>query len=47
MTVSRGELFKAINNIYGRKGMSKKDSEDLCDFILSFFGYEDYIILPC
>ncbi|AGO60475.1 MULTISPECIES: DUF6015 family protein [Ferroplasma] len=44
MTVSRGELFKAIDNIYGRKGMSKKDSEDLCDFILSFFGYEDYII---
>ena len=44
MTVSRDELLKAIENIYGKKGMSEKDSEDLCDFILSFFGYEDYII---
>ncbi|WP_337860612.1 DUF6015 family protein [Ferroplasma sp.] len=44
MTVSREELLKAIENIYGNKGMAEKDSKDLCDFILSFFGYEDYII---
>lgn len=44
MTVSREELLKAISNIYGNKGMSSKDSEDLCDFILSFFGYEDYVL---
>jgi hypothetical protein len=44
MTVSREELLKAISNIYGNKGMSAKDSEDLCDFILSFFGYEDYVL---
>jgi hypothetical protein len=44
MTVSRDELLKAIDSIYGKKGMSENDSKDLCDFILSFFGYEDYII---
>jgi hypothetical protein len=44
MTVSRDELLKAISNIYGKKGMSEKDSEDLCDFIFSFFGYEDYVL---
>ncbi len=44
MTVNREELLKAIENIYGEKGMELKDSEELCDFILSFFGYEDYVL---
>ncbi len=44
MTIDRNELIKAIDNVYGKKGMSEKDVEDLCDFILSFFGYEDYVL---
>ncbi|MEM0139402.1 MAG: DUF6015 family protein [Ferroplasma sp.] len=44
MTVERLELLKAIENIYGNKGMPEKASEELCDFILSFFGYEDYVL---
>ncbi len=45
MTVmTREVLFKALEKTYGRKGMVRRDVEDLCDFILSFFGYEDYVL---
>ncbi len=44
MTVNRNELLRALDNIYGKKGMSSRDVEDLCDFILSFFGYDDYVL---
>ena len=27
-----------------KKGMARKDVEELCDFVLSFFGYEDYVL---
>ncbi len=44
MTIDRNELIRAIENVYGKKGMLEKEVEDLCDFILSFFGYEDYVL---
>ncbi len=44
MTIDREELFAALNNIYGKRGMSQKDVDDLCDFVLSFFGYENYVL---
>lgn len=45
MTVSRDELLKAIDNVYGKESYSEDDSKNICDFILSFFGgHEDYIM---
>ncbi len=42
--ITRDVLLKALDKIYGRRGMVKKDIEELSDFILSFFGYEDYVL---
>ncbi|BAB59576.1 hypothetical protein [Thermoplasma volcanium GSS1] len=42
--VTREMLLQALNNIYGKKGMSRPDVEDLSDFVLSFFGYDDYVL---
>ena len=37
-------LISALEKTYGKKGMARKDVEELCDFVLSFFGYEDYVL---
>ncbi|CAC11480.1 conserved hypothetical protein [Thermoplasma acidophilum] len=42
--VTREKLLQALDNIYGKKGMSRPDVEDLSDFVLSFFGYDDYVL---
>ena len=42
--LTRDVLIKALENTYGQKGMVTGDIEELCDFILSFFGYEDYVL---
>ena len=42
--MTRGVLIKALENTYGKKGMAHGDIEELCDFVLSFFGYEDYVL---
>ncbi|MCL4421463.1 MAG: hypothetical protein M1477_07230 [Candidatus Thermoplasmatota archaeon] len=42
--LTRDVLIKALENTYGQRGMVPGDIEELCDFILSFFGYEDYVL---
>ncbi|MCL6089969.1 MAG: hypothetical protein M1393_02900 [Candidatus Thermoplasmatota archaeon] len=42
--MTRGVLIKALEKTYGRKGMDKGDVEELSDFVLSFFGYDDYVL---
>ncbi len=42
--LTRDILIKALKNTYGQKGMAIRDIEELCDFVLSFFGYEDYVL---
>ncbi len=42
--MTREMLIAALENVYGKKGMDTKDVEELSDFILSFFGYEDYVL---
>jgi hypothetical protein len=42
--MTRETLIKALENTYGKKGMIHSDVEELCDFVLSFFGYEDYVL---
>ena len=45
MTVLKREiLLRALENTYGKKGMAKEDVSELCNFLLSFFGYEDYVL---
>ena len=45
MVVLRREtLIKALENVYGTKGLTRGDVLDLCDFLLDFFGYEDYVL---
>lgn len=42
--MTREVLVMALEKTYGRKGMAHGDVEDLCDFVLSFFGYDDYVL---
>ncbi|MCL4328833.1 MAG: hypothetical protein M1151_01840 [Candidatus Thermoplasmatota archaeon] len=42
--ITREMLIAALENIYGKRGMVIKDIQDLSDFLLSFFGYEDYVL---
>ena len=42
--MTRNVLIRALENTYGKKGMAHGDIEELCDFVLSFFGYEDYVL---
>ncbi|AAT42808.1 DUF6015 family protein [Picrophilus oshimae] len=44
MGISRDTLIRALKNTYGKNGMNDKDIDDLCDFILAFFGYDDYVL---
>ncbi|MHB1439937.1 MAG: DUF6015 family protein [Cuniculiplasma sp.] len=45
MVVLRREtLISALQNVYGTKGLTRGDVLDLCDFVLDFFGYEDYVL---
>jgi uncharacterized protein (TIGR01777 family) len=37
-------LIRALEKTYGKKGMGQGDIEELCDFVLSFFGYDDYVL---
>lgn len=42
--VTREVLIAALENVFGSKGMVRGDVEELADFVLSFFGYEDYVL---
>ena len=42
--VTRDLLIAALESIYGKKGMVRKYIEELADFVLSFFGYDDYVL---
>ena len=42
--MTREILTRALEKTYGRKGMIHSDVEELCDFVLSFFGYDDYVL---
>ncbi|MCL5666021.1 MAG: hypothetical protein M1315_04210 [Candidatus Thermoplasmatota archaeon] len=42
--MDRETLIKALEKTYGKSGMLRRDIEELSDFILSFFGYDDYIL---
>ncbi len=42
--VTREVLIAALENVFGSKGMDRGDIEELSDFVLSFFGYEDYVL---
>jgi hypothetical protein len=42
--ITRDLLIQALDNVYGKKGMARRDIEELSDFVLSFFGYEDYVL---
>lgn len=42
--LTRELLIAALEKTYGRKGMASADIADLSDFVLSFFGYEDYVL---
>lgn len=42
--MNRDILIKALEKTYGKSGMMRRDIEELSDFILSFFGYDDYIL---
>ncbi len=42
--LTREHLIRALEKTYGTKGMPQGDIEELSDFILSFFGYEDYVL---
>ncbi|MCL4332339.1 MAG: hypothetical protein M1162_02320 [Candidatus Thermoplasmatota archaeon] len=42
--MTREMLIAALENVYGKRGMGIKDIKDLSDFLLSFFGYEDYVL---
>ncbi len=45
MSVLRREiLISALEHTYGSKGLTRGDVLDLCDFLLDFFGYEDYVL---
>ena len=42
--LTREHLIKALEKTYGTKGMPHGDIEELSYFILSFFGYDDYVL---
>lgn len=42
--LTRELLIKALEKTYGRKGMASADIVELSDFVLSFFGYDDYVL---
>ena len=42
--LTREVLIRALEKTYGKKGMGQGDIEELCDFVLSFFGYDDYVL---
>ena len=42
--VTRQILIAALENVFGSKGMVRGEIEELSDFVLSFFGYEDYVL---
>lgn len=42
--LTREILIKALEKTYGRKGMADADIVELSDFVLSFFGYDDYVL---
>ncbi|MCL4349911.1 MAG: hypothetical protein M1414_02140 [Candidatus Thermoplasmatota archaeon] len=42
--LKRTTLIRALQNVYGARGVSHVDVIALCDFILAFFGYEDYVL---
>jgi hypothetical protein len=42
--LKRSILIRALQNVYGARGVSHVDVIALCDFILAFFGYEDYVL---
>jgi hypothetical protein len=44
MVLRRETLIIALENVYGSKGLTRGDVLDLCDFVLDFFGYEDYVL---
>ncbi len=42
--IKREELVTALNVIFKPSGMNQKEIEELADYVLSFFGFEDTLV---
>jgi len=42
--IKREELIEALKIVFEPSGMTKKEIEELADYVLSFFGYEKTLI---
>ncbi len=42
--ITRDTLFQVLNKILSVKGMNKADIYSLTDYILGFFGFDDFLV---
>ncbi|MDP6156380.1 MAG: hypothetical protein QF682_09660 [Candidatus Thermoplasmatota archaeon] len=42
--VTINDLVKALRNTLGKKGMGEDDIRSLAEYLINFFGFEDYAI---
>ena len=42
--VTINDLVKALRNTLGQRGMSEDDIRSLAEYLINFFGFEDYAI---
>jgi len=42
--VTISDLVKALRNTLGKKGMGEEDIKNLAEYLINFFGFEDYAI---
>jgi uncharacterized protein YutE (UPF0331/DUF86 family) len=44
VVIKRDELVTALEVIFKQSGMNSKEIEELADYVLSFFGFEDTLV---
>lgn len=44
VVIKRGELITALGVIFKESGMNPREIEELADYVLSFFGFEDTLV---
>lgn len=44
VVIKREELVTALDVIFKKSGMNPKEIEELADYVLSFFGFEDTLV---
>lgn len=42
--ITINDLTKALKNTFGRRGMEEEDIKSIAEFLINFFGFEEYAI---